>query len=347
MTFALHYEQINSSFQTRRTEMLDVMTNAFPSLADVHRRKWRVLQLKNAISDIKETIAACNMQIDKERALLDEYHSENTRLSAQEIKLTEDVKLLEGVTGMEAILPSDGDAQLLTEIKSISDQFRDNSSDFYFELGSINQELKFDESIRKESKMMVSTLQDFIDVTFDTRANDANLSRKIDDLSIHAEELKHKVEDEHARFNRKFKNAKKAAQDEYDQKQDVLIEKLDGLKKEYQEIKKNSKDIQTDLNKQIYVYEARQKALSKRFKNKSSYNDALKENLRRRAMTLEFDLDRLENRLRMIKTYPTTADQSLINYSLVIGDKSILIREAIAHMREEISQLNSMVRNSN
>lgn len=344
MTFALHYEQINTSFQTRRSEMIDAITSAYPNLADLHRRKWRVLQLKNAISDIKETIAACNLQIDKERAQLDEYHAENTRLSAQEIKLIEDVKLLEGVTGMQAQLPSDGDATLLTEIKELSDNFRDNSADFYFELGTINQELKFDDSIRKESKMMVSTLQDFIDVTFDTRANDAKLSRRIDDLSISAEELKRKVEDEHARFNRKFKNAKKAAQDEYDQKQDVLVEKIENLKKEYADIKKNSKEVQDDLNRQIDVFEARQKALSKRFKAQNSFNDALKESLRRRAMSIEFDLDRLENRLRIIKINPSTVDQSLVNARLIIGDKSILIREAVAHMRQEISELNELLR---
>ena len=344
MSFPLQYEQINTKFNSRRSELLEMLIDAMPRHADLHRRKWRVQQLENAIYDIKSTIAACNIQIDQERAVLDELAAENTRLNAQQAKLLEDLKLLEGVTGMTAILPSDGDAEILTQIEQYADAFREKSADFYFNIGQIKQELVPDVSIAKEAAMMVSTFHDFVDLQFNTRATEAQMSREIDDLLIHADEMKKKVEDENAAFNRKFKNSKKEAQDEFDAQQDELIKKVDDLRAEYSSIKKQSKSVQEKLNKKIDNLIEREKRLNTRLGSSKSFNEAMKENLRRRAMELEFDLDRFENRLMAIRMNPNAVDQSLINISLVLGEKSKLIHNLICSMRTEISKLNAEIR---
>ena len=344
MSFPLQYEQINNKFNTKRQELLDMLIDATPRHADLHRRQWRVQQLENSITDIKSTIAACNIQIEQERAVLDELSAENTRLTAQQAKLMEDLKLLEGITGMTAVLPSDGDAEVLTQIDEYANNFREKSADFYFNVGQIKQEIVPDTSIAKESSMMVATFHDFLDLQFNTRATEASMSREIDDLTIKADDMKKKVEDEEAAFNRKFKNSKKQAQDEFDAKQEELINKVDELRHEYAAIQKRSKIIQKKLNEKIDKLIEKERVAQLRYGSAKSFDTSQKENMRRRAMELEFELDRFENRLASIRLNPNVVDQSLINISLVLGEKSKLINKLIRSMRTDISNLNEEIR---
>lgn len=346
MSFQLLYDQINTSFSSKRSELLDLLINATPRLADSHKRKWRVQQLENTITDVKSTIAACNIQIDQERVVLDELSAENTRLNAQSAKLKEDLKLLEGVTGMKAVLPSDGDAEILSQINNYAENFRKNSADFYFNIGTIKQELTPDEKIGKEAQMMVSTFQDFLDLQFNTRAAEVQMSRDIEDLSVNTTELKKRVEDENASFNRKFKNQKKEAQEEFDSKQNELVNKLTTLRSDYAAIESAFDKMQKQLNTKVDELIEKEKTLSNRCKHLTSFNVSLHESMRRRTLELEMELDRFENRLHTIRSNPNAVDRKLINMSLVLGEKSKLIFDAIKSMRAEISKINQDVRES-
>ena len=113
MTLEAHYEQLVRGFETKRRELLNLLTQIVPKPTEMHRRKWRIKQLDNAIADIKTTIAACNLQLDDERANLEQLNTEYDRLLGQARKLTEDVKMLEGVTGMPAVMPFDADTDFV------------------------------------------------------------------------------------------------------------------------------------------------------------------------------------------------------------------------------------------
>ena len=115
------YAHLLSRFDPKRRELLQFISELVPSAVDMHKRRWRVQLLDNAISDVKETLVAMNNQIDTERAQLDELNSQTDRLRAQEAKLLADVKILQGVTGMKANLPQDGTC---IELDSINEMFR-------------------------------------------------------------------------------------------------------------------------------------------------------------------------------------------------------------------------------
>ena len=100
----------------------------------------------------------------------------------------------------------------------------------------------------------------------------------------------------------------------------------------------------TDKDKKLDDLESEEKILQRRCNSLESFSKSLDESMRRRAMELEFEIDRFENRIRAIKTNPNVVDKKLINMSLVIGEKSQLMTNAIKSMREEISRLNQEVR---
>lgn len=347
MSFEIQYEQMMTQFEATRKELIDTITNATPKVADIHKREWRVQQLQNAIHDIKSTIAACNIQIDKERSILDELSAENSRLMAQERKLLEDVKLLEGVTGMQATLPVDGESDILDEIERYASIFRDKASDFYFSMPMIHQEITPDSTLAKESDLMTSTLHDYIELVFRYRNKQAVLSKDLEGYANHADKLKRDVGNENAKFNKKFRNLRKDVEDEFGDKQKALADKLQALRNEY-------KSLVSNIDKQKNKYEntfrrlrGEEEKLRKRCMRLSSFNNALRENMRRRSQELEFELDRFQNRLKVIQANPHTADAKLINMALVTTKKSRKLYSAIRQMRNEIAMFNEALRNSN
>ena len=72
MSNDVRYEQSLIAFQKKRQDLLDSLVKVTPQASELHRRRWRLHQLDNALGDIKETVAACNMQLEEEKNNLEQ-----------------------------------------------------------------------------------------------------------------------------------------------------------------------------------------------------------------------------------------------------------------------------------
>lgn len=345
MTFEERYELIIQNFASRRKEMLELMSNVVPTAAEMHRRTWRLQQLDNAIFDIKTTLAACNQQLDKERDQLDKLSTENERLLAQERKLTEDIKLLEGVTGMQAVIPCDAQTGLMGEINQMSEEFRNNFAEFYFNMPAIKQELKPDLTLEKEGNILIDSLKDYVTLQFDHRAADATLSKIAEERSLEADKLEKSLADDAMRIEREIEAQRKEIEDVAGKTKDELQEQTKKLRTEGKKAISQVKKEQEELKKRIAAYTDKKRRKTLRCQNLQSRNAAIKENFRRRSKEIELELDRLENRLEIIKRAPKTVDKQLINIALVLTEKSEKMNRAIAQMRTDIAEFNNWLRN--
>ena len=345
MTFEERYELIIQNFASRRKEMLNLMTNVVPTATEMHRRSWRVQQLENAIYDIKTTLAACNLQLDKERDRLDNLSSENERLQAQERKLTEDIKLLEGVTGMQAIIPCDAQTGLMGEINDMADEFRNNFAQFYFNLPPLKQEIKADPTLEKDGHILIETLRDYVTLQFDHRAADSTLSKIAEERSIEADKIEKSLSDDVMRIEREIESQRKVIEDEAGKSKETLQEQTKVLRADGKKAISQLKKVQDDLKKRIQRFEDKKRRSTMRCQNLQSRNVAIKESFRRRAKEIELNLDRFENRIEAIKRAPNVADKNLINIALILTQKSEKMNAAIAEMRKEIADFNQWLRN--
>lgn len=101
---------------------------------------------------------------------------------------------------------------------------------------------------------------------------------------------------------------------------------------------------QENLIKRVDAAKAAKDRLTMRCQNLQTQNIAIKENLRRRSQEIELELDRLENRMEVIRRAPSVVDKKLVNIALITTEKSKKINLAVARMREEIAAFNQWLR---
>jgi chromosome segregation ATPase len=344
MTLEASYENVVISFGCKRHELLELIAELIPRPAELHRRRWRVQLLDNTIADLKSTLTACNNQIDTERAKLDELNSQCARLRGQEEKLTQDLKILQGVTGMKVAYPSDIRSQALDEIYAMSDEFRVKMTDLYFDLTPIRQSLPVDLTIEKDSLVLVSTMEDFIRVEFDSRANEAYLCREALEKTEAAQRLEREVRATELRLEREIAEQEKRILTSGDRIKEAIDGQADEVKREGEKINAEYKKMTEDLEKSVRDLAEQEIKLRRRCDSLEQYNQALKANLRRLAKEVERELEQFEHRLKVIKKTPKTVDVKLVNMSMILGEKSSLIHDAVAEMRREIASVSRTIR---
>ena len=202
--FEHYYNQLITGFESTRRDLLNMTINVIPKATEMHRRKWRVTQLDNTIVDLKTTIAACNHQIDEEKEKLEDLNSEYDRLQAQARKLAEDAKMLEGVTGIPAAMPKNAENELMKDIEGFAEHFRASFAEFYLNLPNIKQDLPSDPTLNRDANILVSSLRDYMTLTFNHRATDADLSKKIDEKTTEVKELDKKITEDENRVEREL-----------------------------------------------------------------------------------------------------------------------------------------------
>lgn len=344
MTFEEKYEQNIANFVSSRREMLGLMSSIVPTAADMHRRKWRIQQLDNAIFDIKTTFAACNAQLDKERGILEELTGEYERMYAQERKLKEDIKLLEGVTGIPAIMPCDAHSGLSGEIDQMSQDFRENFANFYFELPPLNQEVPVHKDFEKEGHILVETLRDYVNLKFENRAADAEFAKISEERSILADKMEKELSDNVMKIEREIETNRRQIEDGAGETKDKLMAQTKELRQQGKTISTELIKAQTNLGNRVHSAKAAKERLSSRCSNLATQRLAIKESLRRRGQEIELELDRLENRMEVIRRAPTSVDKRMMNIALVVGDRSKKIDRAVAKMRQDLAAFNAWLR---
>lgn len=331
-----NYEQQVTTFETTRREMLDLLTKIVPTPTDLHRRRWRLQQLENSIEDVKTTISACNAQLESERTILDELNGQTDNLKAQEQKLIEDVRLLEGVTGMHAVLPIDNDDPNRRQIKQYTAEFRKNFADFTFDLPPIHQKIEFDPVLEKNSMILVGTLKEYCELHFDSRQTTADLGYQRNEKATKVENLQKDVEETEARFERDREVQKLRINESTQRMKESILEQAKELQKQSAIIRAEYQKMREELVSNISDLESQQKGLTTRCRNLKAYNSSVRENMKRRILELEMELDRFEHRIKLIKRNPRVVDQRLLNMSLILTKKSNLIMTAVEQVRTEI-----------
>lgn len=337
MTNDVQYEQSIITFQKKRQDLLDLLTKVTPQASELHRRRWRSHQLDNALTDIKETVAACNLQLEEEKSDLEKITSETDRLRATNLKLAEDVKILEGVTGMKAHMPDEIDDEIYKKINEYSTQFRDNFSTFYENLPQIKQELPIDPLIDKNSKILIDTLHDCIEVTFDSRAENAFLTKEATEKTEKMKQLEKELKVKELKLQNDVDNQRKKIEESTRRMVETIEEQGKKLREEARQIEEEYIIEHNELKKNIDSLINQETNLKYRCSSMNAYNKSLKENMKRRILELELELDRFQKRIDMIRRNPNIVDRRLVNMSLLLSKKSDLLDQAIIEMRTEIA----------
>lgn len=343
MSLEAQYEQLVTGFEAKRREMLELLTAVVPKPTEMHRRKWRIKQLDNAITDLKTTIAACNLQLDEERDNLEKLNTDYDRLLGQARKLTEDVKMLEGVTGIPAVMPCDADTEIMKEIVAFSEHFRAAFAEFYFDLPNIKQELPSDPTLERDSKILVSSLRDYITLQFDHRAADATLSREIEEKSAQVKALQKQISDDESRIQGEVAAQKLRIEQSAARMKESIQDQGRQLRKQGNKIAAELQSAQDELKGRVQELEGKERRLKSRCASLASQNKAIRENFKRRATELEIELDRFESRIDSIKQNPCVVDKKLVNISLILSKKSRLINSAVNQMRQQIAEFNQWI----
>lgn len=343
MSNDLRYEQSIIAFQKKRHDLLELLAKVMPNTGELHKRQWRSQQLDNALFDIKETVGACNLQLDEEKAQLEDYQSETDRLRAMNTKLKEDVKILEGVTGMKGKIPEDIDDPIYDQIITTSSEFRENFAIFYENLAAIKQEIPIDAILERNSKVLVETLQDCISLTFDSRSESAFLSKEATEKTEEIKMLEKELNLKEIKLQNDLENARKKIEESTERMLQAIEEQGIELRKEGRRIEEEYAAVHNELRKNLESLNAQERDLKYRCKNMRTYNDSLKENMRRRMLELELELDTFEKRIDSIKKNPHLVDQRLINLSLLLSKKSALLDQAIGEMRNEVSSFSMWI----
>lgn len=339
------YDQLVDSFGEVRKELLELTTEVVPTPAEMHQRRWRSQQLKNTNNDLKDALAACNAQLDAERAILDELNQENERIAAQERKLEEDIKLLEGVTGMRSTVFYNQNIGVAKEISDTSQQFREEFAEFYLQMGHLNQDLPPDPTILKDSGVLIETLRDYSILQFDQRASTAELSRTIDGLSRQAAQLDKQLQEETIKLEHEMATDREAIEGVAGEEKQELLKQSRDLRKQGRTLVSELQATKARLEKKVETLTDQKNRMKQRIKNLQTQKSTLRQSYKSRASALELELDRFENRINAIRENPDIVDQALINISLLLTKKSRKIDAAIASMRKEISEFNEWIRN--
>lgn len=339
MAADFEYERLVVSFGQKRHELLELITEIVPRAAELHRRRWRVQQLENTISDLKMTVTACNNQLDTERAKLDELGTEGTRLRAQEVKLAHDLRILQGVTRLDARFPRDGSNATLDSINSMAESFRANFSTFFFDLPPIGQELPIDPTLSRDSQILVSTLEDFIRIQFDVRSSDAHLSKDVGDKAAIAEQLELEVKEKELHLEREIERQRARIRNSAVRMRQSIDGQAAELRRQGEKINTEYEKMIEDLKKSTADLAFQEEKLNVRCQHLETYQRSSKENLRRKVMEIETELDLFDHRLEVIRAAPHTVDQRLVNMSLILSKKAWLVEDGVRQMRQEIVAL--------
>jgi chromosome segregation ATPase len=340
MNMEAHYEQLVTEFEAKRRELLSFTTSVVPKPTEMHRRKWRIRMLDNSITDIKTTIGACNLQLDEEKANLEHLNAEYDRLLGQSRKLTEDVKILEGVSGVPAVMPCDADTDVMKEIIALAEHFRAAFAEFYFDLPLVKQELAADPTLDRDSKILVASLRDYITLQFDHRATDASLSKQIDDRTAEAAALKAKIKADQQRIERDLLAQRQRIEQSAARMKESIQEQGRQLLTQGRKLAQELQAAQDELRAKVAELEGKHRRLKMRCEGLASQNKALKGNFKRRAGEIELELDRFEHRIDSIKQNPCVVDQKLVNMALIVSNKSRLLENAVSEMRRQIIDFN-------
>ena len=332
------YDVLVSSFQPKRHELLLLINEMAPRPADLHRRRWRVQQLENSISDLKETLIACNNQTDTERAKLDELNSQTDRLRAQELKLMTDVKILQGVTGLAAKFPSDATSKELDTINSMAEEFRSRFANFYFDLPPIKQVLEVDPTLESDSRILVETMKDFVRVQFDSRSTQAILAREASAHRADAKILEQQVKEKELRVEREIALHRKRIEDSADRVKETMEEQTHHLKKENARIHEELEHLMNTQARSTEDLAAQKKLLKARCERLTLRNQATKENFAKRAQEIEMELERLEKRIQVIRREPKAVDKKLVNMALILNQKTASIDRVVSEIRRDIAE---------
>ena len=339
------YEESLESFQIKRHDLLNLLINVGPPATDIHRRRWRVQKLDNALYDIKETVAAVNLQLDEEKGKLEEMNNESDRLRAVNMKLTEDVKILEGVTGMRAQIADEIDDPNFDQIAIMSSEFRETFADFYNSLPAIKQEIPIDPKISRNSEVLLDTLEECVSTSFDVRAEDASLSKESNEKTNKIRELEKQVRAKELKMKNEIDNQRKKVEESTRRMLKAIEEQGLELRKEAKLIEDQHMKEHDSLVKQVDSLSKQENNLLVITQNLQTYNKSLKESMRRRKLELELDLDRLVKRINTIKMNPNTVDKRLVNMSLLLSRKSALLDQAIHQMRDELASFEMWLKN--
>ncbi|KAH0786845.1 hypothetical protein GPJ56_009222 [Histomonas meleagridis] len=307
----------------------------------MHRRQWRVKQLDNSIFDIKTTIAATNNQINEERNYLDELNREYDSLKSERRKLINDAKMLEGLTGIPVEMPVISTSELAKEIQSLSKVFRNKFSKFYLEMPQLNQELETDPTLLRDSKILVSTLRDYVSLSFDSRAAEANFSKQIANVTQGVGEIEKQMKSDEKRIDDELASQRARIEESTNRMRESIQQQGKNLRKQGDQMMSDLQNAHNERAYKVSELEGQKRRLQMRKRNLITQGNAIKENMKCRIGELEFELNQLENRIDAIRNNQNVVDAKLINIALILSKKSALIDRAIRNMRKEIADFNN------
>jgi chromosome segregation ATPase len=333
------YERLVTGFNGKRHELLEMINSIVPRPSELHRRRWRVQQLENTIGDLKATVTACNNQLDTERARLDELNGESSRLRAQEQKLTEDLRILQGVTGMATPFARDARSPALAAIEAMAERFRARFANFFFDLPPIRQSLPLDPTLARDAQVLVATMEDFIRLQFDARAADAGLSREAAERTAAAEALEVEVRAREQRLAREIEQQRRRLTDSAARMRENMDAQAAELKREGARINAEYEQMLEDLRRSTEGLALQEERLRGRCLRLEAQQRSLRAAAARRVAEVARELDAFERRVAMIRAEPRTADRALVNLSLLLADRAGRVEDAVAEMRREIGRL--------
>jgi hypothetical protein len=334
----LHYEQLVEGFKSKRQELLELITQLVPRPTDLHRRRWRLQILENAISDLKTALGACNDQIDKDRVELDEKNDESMRLRAQERKLYQDVKLLEGASGVKAQFPDSIQSEAFQEVETLSQSFRDRFSDFLSSIPPIRQTLPIDVSLERDCQILVSTMEDYAQLLFDARSSDACLSKEAKEKTEVARNLERAVKAKDLQIQREIEVSEKKIRSSAQKMKSTMEQQAKNLKTEERKVQQEYQQTIGKLKHSTKDLKEQQSTLARRVESLENRNLAMRENLRRKAMDIEIEIDRLVRKFAFIRDTPESADHALINTSLLLEEGPSPLDKAVLRLRSDIEE---------
>jgi DNA repair exonuclease SbcCD ATPase subunit len=252
--------------------------------------------------------------------------------------------MLEGVTGIAAVMPCDADTEAKKEITALSEHFRTAFAEFYFQLPIVKQEIPADPTLDRDSRILVSTLRDYAVLRFDHRAADGHMSKEIEDMAAEADALKKRIKDDEERLEKELTIQRQRIEESATRMKDVIQEQARQLRTQGRKVAAELQVAQDELKAKVGDLEGKATRLKSRASGLASQNKAMKESFRRRSAEIEADLDRFEARIDAIKQEPRAADRKLVNIALILSEKSRLIDEAVAEMRQEIADFNTWLR---
>lgn len=341
--FSLYYDHHIQLFSAQREAMLKAINSAIPNSVEIHKREWKVQQLENATTDLKSTIAAFNIQLDLQRAKLDEFRQIRDQKKIKRKQLMEDAILLQGVTGIHANLPADVETNELHEINTLSKKFKDNFTEFSFSLPPLPTDIFFDQTLQQDSDGLTKTLNDYISAQFDTRHNDAQGKKEEYETRKTVNELKKIVKEEENKLEHQIRSQKHRVEESARRIGETIHKEVNVLKEENSRLVHKIQEEQERVELKLSSLKLQEERLKSHISSLKSQNQSIQENFRRKAKEIEQELDRFERKIRLIKKHPSIIDQQLINTSLVLTKKSNKIFKAIHSIREELASFNSWI----